>query len=76
MQIWRALDIIQDDGNTGGEYHYAPQTKYHAIVDELAHHYRIQRHKIYGFIFSPLKKARDFADAFRKIDSKDGKKDG
>ena len=36
------------------------------IVEELAYHNRIQRHKLYELIFSPLKKARDFAACFVK----------
>ena len=76
IQVWRSLNIITDDQRAAGEYQYSLNNRYHTIIDDLAHHYRIQRHKIYELIFSPLKKARDFADAFRKPESKDGKQDG
>lgn len=34
------------------------------IIDELSLAYRVQRHRVLEIIFSPSKKARDFADAF------------
>ncbi len=76
-QVLHALQIIREKPGVSGEFYYDPENRdYAAIVDELAQHYRIQRHKIFELIFSPLKKARDFAEAFKKSDPKEGKQDG
>jgi hypothetical protein len=76
-QVWRDLGIIHENPAQPGTFSYSPANEHvNEIVAELANQYRIQRHKIYELIFSPMKKARAFADAFRKPDSKDGKQDG
>lgn len=43
------------------------------IVSELAEIYKTHRYGILEIIFSPLKKSRDFADAFKISSSKDPK---
>lgn len=46
-------------------YQYQPASpELRALVAELASIYEVRRHKIYELIYSPMKKARDFADAF------------
>lgn len=76
-QVWRDLGIIHESPTEPGAFYYSPENSVvNEIVDELASHYRIQRHKIFELIFSPMKKVRDFADAFRKPEAKDGKQDG
>ena len=76
-QVLRDLNIIREKAGSENEFYYDPSNQELAsIVDELSQHYRIQRHKIFELIFSPLKRARDFAEAFKKSDPKEGKSDG
>jgi hypothetical protein len=79
-QVWRDLGIIGESSTETGVFFYSSNNEaVNEIVAELAIHYRIQRHKVYELIFSPMKKARAFADAFsafRKPETKDGKQDG
>ncbi len=47
------------------KFSYAPRTEdLDAAVAELAEIYKVRPHKIFELIFSPLKKGRQFADAF------------
>ena len=56
-------------------YRYDPQTPELArLVDLVDEAYRVRRHLVFELIFSPAKRARGFADAFRV--NKGGKKDG
>jgi hypothetical protein len=60
-----------------GHYLYRPaDSELAAIVDELSEAYRVRRHRILELIFSPLKRARDFADAFRVAKDKKEENDG
>jgi hypothetical protein len=43
------------------------------IVTQLAEIYKVQRYGVLEIIFSPLKKSRDFADAFKISNPKDPK---
>ncbi len=70
--IQRRIDILLDlkliDKNleTPQTYFYNPKDLEHQeIIKEIAEIYQIQRHRLFELIFSPLKGARDFADAFR-----------
>lgn len=59
----KSLSLVREDQ---GAYSYAPpDQETRETIDDLAAAYHSHRHKIFELIFSPLKKARDFADAFR-----------
>ena len=46
-------------------YKYHPQSdELRATVDQLNEIYKVRRQKIFELIFSPMKKAKHFADAF------------
>jgi hypothetical protein len=65
------------EGSTAGSFKFQPADVAQAeVIDLLAQAYKVHRHKIYELIFSPLKKARDFADAFTRTGAKDKKEDG
>lgn len=56
------------------EFRYDPRDPdMESTVAELVTAYRVQRHRVLGIIFSPLKKARDFADAFQVAPGAKGK---
>lgn len=57
--------ILRDEGTLEiYRYHPANDTL-RELVTELASIYEIRRHKIFELIYSPTKKARDFAEAFQ-----------
>jgi hypothetical protein len=70
----KALKIIKEaDGNDA--YIYGPDDSgLDEMIEELAEEYRVQRHKVYELIYSPLKRARAFAEAFQ-LGSKEKKED-
>lgn len=52
--------------NEEGRYIYQPANdNLKKVIDELNDVYKIKRQKIFELIFSPMKKAKDFADAFK-----------
>jgi len=76
LTVLRNLGLITE---TAEPNQFCYQTKDEGqakIVDELSLAYRVHRHRILEIIFSPSKKARDFADAFvvtgHKKDDGDG----
>jgi len=71
-----SLKLIQAKSDDPNEYFYKPdQPEVEKVIAQLAEAYRIQRHRIFALIFSPMKKARDFADAFYLKKSKEKKED-
>lgn len=59
------------------EYRYAPKdAALDVVVRELALANKTHRHRVLELIFSPLKKARMFADAFRLGRKEDGDDNG
>lgn len=63
------------DGNQ--EYHYVPASpEVDAVIGSLEDAYRIRPHKVLELIFSPMKKARGFADAFMMKRKKSEDPDG
>jgi hypothetical protein len=73
----RRLRLFDVQGNA---YRYSPKDPAMGnLIDELADCYRIRKHKILELIFSPAKRARNFADAFafgKKSDSTEGDENG
>lgn len=52
--------------STGNVYQFSPQSDtVVATVNAVAGAYKTHRHRVMELIFSPMKKARDFSDAFR-----------
>jgi len=61
------LGLLKRNPDTPGEFLYDPQhPDLNEVVTELANAYRVRRHTVFELIFSPMKRARDFADAFRR----------
>ena len=74
----KVAGLIENDGPSEGLYRYCPVTStLSTTVDDLASACQVRRHKVYELIFSPMKRARKFADAFMVLDpKKDGGTDG
>ncbi len=59
------LGILKEVGNTPLHYQYAPSSpSSDELLKDVADTYSIKRQKLQSLIFSPLKRARQFADAF------------
>jgi len=58
----------------GEEFVFDESSELKGVVGELAGLYKMQRHKLIELIYSPLKKARDFSEAFL-LPSQKGKKE-
>lgn len=55
--------LIEGDSQAG--YQYRPKSEeFTQLLSELSESNRVFRHKVLELIFSPMKKARNFADAF------------
>ena len=51
--------------NEAGQFRYNPSRPDDALtVDRLAEVYKVSKHRVLEVIFSPMKRARNFADAF------------
>lgn len=76
--LLKSFGLVSESPHTTAEYFYNPGTnELHEIVTELATVYRVRKHSVLGLIFSPMKKAKDFAEAFRLGGKKqDGNEDG
>ena len=74
-QILRKSGILLPETDPRFQYR-SDLHEFNEIVDELVYHCRIQRHKVYELIFSPLKKARDFADCFVKPGTREDSDNG
>ena len=61
----RKMGFVEDVPGTPGAFRYrAPSADAHELVAELSERYKHQRFRILELVFSPMKKARDFADSF------------
>lgn len=66
IQHLKSLELIEESKENSKEYFYSPKSDDVVdLIDELFEEYQKRRHRVLELIFSPLKKARDFADAFR-----------
>ena len=72
-----ALGLLERREGTD-EYRYSPgDPLLEETINELAEVCRVQRHRVLELIFSPMKRARDFAEAFYiKDPNGDDKDDG
>lgn len=60
-----ALNLLEADQALPPSFRYRPRSnEERAMIDALSEAHRIRRHKVYELIFSPLKRARNFAEAF------------
>lgn len=66
--------VLQDDSKTTFSFN-ATDEKLSKTVASLSEAYRVQKYKILEMIFSPMKKSRVFADAFKISSSKEEKGD-
>lgn len=66
--------IVQQSKSEPLEYGFCPEPELESIVQDLAQIYKFSRQRVFELIFSPLKRARFFADAFNIYGS--GKKNG
>lgn len=72
IQVLKNLGLIVEHANGAEQYLFSPKDQAtEDLVIELLQAYRMQRHRILELIFSPMKKARLFADAFRVVGPKD-----
>lgn len=71
LKTLKSLKLIQERSNPKG-YVYSPSThELDLLLGELFVEYQTKRHRVLELIFSPLKRARDFADAFRLSSSEE-----
>lgn len=65
------LKLVSRDGD---DYRYTPETEsLNQTIKELGEIYKVHRYRILEIIFSPMKKGRDFADAFKITGPKEPK---
>ncbi len=65
----KRLSVMQHLGlavtNEGGAFKYHPaDTELHLLIENLIGQYKVRRHTILQLIFSTMKRAKSFADAF------------
>jgi hypothetical protein len=61
----KAADLLEQCGTDPDLYRYSPKTpEIDSTINALEDAYKVMRHRIFELIFSPMKKARNFADAF------------
>lgn len=65
LVVLRNLGLIGEAGAPNQFCYQTDNENLKKIVEELSLAYRVHRHRVLEIIFSPSKKARDFADAFR-----------
>ncbi len=65
-----AMGFVTKSSTDPYRYHYNPKTeRIENVIAELAIVYKEKRHRVLELIFSPMKKARAFANAFRVSNS-------
>jgi len=69
------LVVVGEGASAKYAFHFQNESAF-KIVTELAEIYKSHRYGILEIIFSPLKKSRDFADAFKITNPKDPTKGG
>jgi predicted transcriptional regulator len=75
LNIIYSFGLVEKD--EAGAFRYKPHNvELERTMEKLAEAYRIRKHRIFALIFSPMKKARNFADAFLISQKKDGDDNG
>ena len=63
LKLIKSIGLIEE--NESGQFHFNPSRPEDIILMErLAEVYKQRKHRIFEIIFSPMKRARNFADAF------------
>lgn len=76
LHVWRALGALAEKQGLAGAYRYQPGEPLRKVLDELADNYKVRQHRILELIFSPTKRARQFAKAFDISKKSDGEDNG
>ena len=63
LESLRSIEFAEGDPALG--YIYSGKPEFEEVFTLLEDAYRVRRHKVLELIFSPMKKARSFADAFK-----------
>jgi len=62
LKFLQKLKLLEGNGEA---YRFAPHDKEaESLIERLAETYKVRRHQVLELIFSPMKRARVFADAF------------
>jgi len=73
VKKFEAMKVLRQQGSEEFVFDDS-RSEYRGVIDELVEADRVQRHKVYELVHSPLKRARDFSDAFL-LSNPDGKKE-
>lgn len=79
LQLLHQRGFLNKDELNPSRYKYHGRTeKFNQLIEELLREYEVRPHAILELIFSPMKRARTFADAFRlsKSNKPNGDKNG
>jgi hypothetical protein len=78
ISFLRSLKLLRETAGSDSEYLFdASNPELNSVIVDLASAYQVQRHSVFELIFSPMKKTRDLANAFRMGNGpKDGRSDG
>lgn len=74
----QSSQVIRENPQAKGEYCYVGEgSEIESTLAELSEAYRVKKHRVLELIFSPMKRARKFAAAFRiKQDPTSGENNG
>ncbi len=77
LQHLKGLGLAEEKENTDPPlFRYSSKdAAMESLAAELLNEYNTRKYRIYELVFSPLKKARDFADAFHLGSRRDKKED-
>jgi predicted transcriptional regulator len=65
LQSLKRAMLVEQDTVHAEQYKYVFRSEVDSVISTLIDEYNLRRHRVLQLIFSPLKKGRDFADAFR-----------
>lgn len=71
LNLLRTIGILDVKDPSEPSYRYNPSPEIDHVVRKLGEEYKIRPHKIYELIFSSLKRARKFLNAFTMRDKKE-----
>lgn len=75
LQTLQAIGLVEENSTVAGQFRYqAKSVELDELAGQLLDEYKMRRHKVMELIFSPMKQALKFADAF--IIGKDPEKKG
>lgn len=74
LELLIAQKLVVQDSESECSFHSADE-RLTKVIGALSEVYKIHKYRILEMIFSPMKKSRDFADAFRLTNPKEDKGD-